>query len=398
MKKISRFEKIFVLGLVLSLFTLHYNQADTSLFLEKTSGKGHLRIQNGIPVLYLYGTPEEIGTQYGDILKSHVRVLMNEWLRPMYPEEKNWDKAIADAKALEPLIPEAYRLEMRATARASGVVYEELLVAHTFTETSRMDWMFLCSGVIVYGDATADGTCYHGRNFDFPSRGLLTPRTLVIVYHPRGKIPFVSIGVPGIMGVVTGMNEKGISLSTNYIIGKPKGNGIPMMFLYRMILEQSDSVEEAILNLKKATRSGANNLLLASEKQGVVCEYTKDDVIVRTAEKDLVYATNHFRRIESPAPCPRYAAIGRLVKAHYGDIGPAHMKTILQETALGGLNCQAIILEPGEQTIHVAITDVNPAAHGPYRKLTSRDMFDVPPAAPTEAPGSSQPGLLPEPN
>jgi len=351
-----------------------------SLFEEASYGKGHLSIRNGVPVLYLAGTPREIGAQYGHLLKDQIRHVIQAWLRPMYPGEGDWEKAVAEAKALEPFIPEPYVQEMKAAAGAAGMDYEAILVAHTFTETSRMDYMFFCSGVIAFGPATGDGRCYHARNFDFPSRGVITPGTIVMVYHPEGKIPFASIGAPVMMGVVSGLNDKGISLSTNYIIGWPKGGGIPQMMLYRKIMEESHTLDTAVAVLKQAKRSGANIMLIASADNGMVCEYTRDRVEIRRAENGLVYATNHFRKIKKPSGCDRFLTISDMVGAQSGKINLARPRWILRSTALGRLNCQAMIFEPGAKAIHVAITDTHPAAEGPYKTLTAKELFETVPA------------------
>jgi hypothetical protein len=182
------------------------------------------------------------------------------------------------------------------------------------------------------------------------------------------------------MGVVSGLNEQGLSLSTNYITGWPKGGGIPQMMLYRKIMEESRTPAEAVALLNGAKRSGANVMLIASDQGGLVCEYTRDRVAVRRADKGLVWATNHFRAIRKPSDCERYQHIEAAIPGEKGRVDLSWMQNILKDTALQRLNCQAMVFEPGTRSVHVAMTDTNPAAAGPYRTLTAEDLFDVPPA------------------
>ena len=52
-----------------------------------------------------------------------------------------------------------------------------------------------------------------GRNLDYPSRGYAHEHSLVTVYRPRGCKAFVSVGFPGLMGCLSGMNDAGLTVA-----------------------------------------------------------------------------------------------------------------------------------------------------------------------------------------
>ena len=53
-----------------------------------------------------------------------------------------------------------------------------------------------------------------GRNADYPPRGVLDRYGLVTIFRPEGKHAFASIGLPGLGGVISGMNEAGLAPMT----------------------------------------------------------------------------------------------------------------------------------------------------------------------------------------
>ena len=60
--------------------------------------------------------------------------------------------------------------------------------------------------------SAADGPLF-GRNLDFPTLGYLEQYTLITVYRPTGKRAFASIGFPGLIGVISGMNDSGLAMA-----------------------------------------------------------------------------------------------------------------------------------------------------------------------------------------
>ena len=356
--------------LAIGLFNFHLCFAE-----EQQYGKARLKIINGVQVLYLYGTPEEMGEQHGHFMKSEIQTALRDWLRPQFKNEKNWETAKEDAHKLANFIPEDYLRELKALAKAAEVPYDELLLSFTFMDMAIFEQVFMqCTAIAAWDKATSDGTSFLARNFDFPGKGIL--HNIVIVYHPKGKLSFASLLWPGMIGPCTAMNEKGLALALNIVMGQPYGDALPQLILYRMIMENSTTIEEAVKLVKDAKRSGGWNLTLATREEGAVVELNRNDLKVRMAEKDadIVYACNHFIELKGGMPDFRWSLLNSFKSKNYGQIDLEKMKNLLLQVSF--IPCHSIVMQPKERMMHVALT-------GPkdeFRQLTAQELFEVGPA------------------
>src|SRR5262249_16285493 len=141
-----------------------------------------------------------------------------------------------------------------------------------------------------------------GRNLDYPSLGYAQDYSLVTVCKPAGaKHAFVSVGFPGLVGCLSGMNDAGLSLSILEVFqirfGERKFDptGTPYALCYRRLLEECSTIDEARQMLESMHRTATTNLVLADKNGVATFEITPDYVIVRPATQDGCCAcTNHF--------------------------------------------------------------------------------------------------------
>ena len=113
--------------------------------------------------------------------------------------------------------------------------------------------MTACSTVTLPASASPDGVARFGRNLDFPSFDLADTQTVVQIYRPDdGRNAFMAVGWPGMAGVLSGMNEHGLTLA-NMEVRRPSRlpSAMPYILLYRTVLERCTTVEEAIALLQK---------------------------------------------------------------------------------------------------------------------------------------------------
>ena len=117
--------------------------------------------------------------------------------------------------------------------------------------------------------------------------------------------------MPGFLGVVSGMNEHGLTLACMEVpraFREPEA--MPFMLLYRTVLENCKTVGEAIAFLQKTPRQSANNLMLMDASGDLaVVELTPSKVTVRRApETAALVSTNHQRGgdLDSPGRCNRF--------------------------------------------------------------------------------------------
>ncbi|MFH0901686.1 MAG: C45 family autoproteolytic acyltransferase/hydrolase [Pseudomonadota bacterium] len=115
-----------------------------------------------------------------------------------------------------------------------------------------------------------------GRSFSLPGTDGAEEIVAVIVAL-KGRIPFLSIGWPGFVGVVTGVNAEGIAVAVNPSIAddiRPTASARPVALVGREILESATTLDEAIAIARSAPMLGAASLLIVSgtERQWVVVE------------------------------------------------------------------------------------------------------------------------------
>src|SRR5262249_57668039 len=106
--------------------------------------------------------------------------------------------------------PRYYRRELEAMARASQVERDRLVAGNTLFDLKKL---IACSALLVEPWRSASGGPLLGRNLDYPSLGYAHEYSLVTVYRPAGKHAFVSIGFPGLVGCLSGMNDAGLAVA-----------------------------------------------------------------------------------------------------------------------------------------------------------------------------------------
>lgn len=344
-----------------------------------TAGKGRLETQDGTRVLFLEGTPREIGYQHGTLMGRQVRAVAERMLWGVgvgtsLPKGTWFFGEIESAqKRVEPFVSKDVLEEMDALSDAARIPRAEGRLANFFPE------LFHCSGFAVFGDATVGGQLYHGRVLDY-LRGMgLEQNAAVIVYRPQGKNAWVNIGYAGFCGSVTAMNEKHISMGE--MGGKGQGNwdGIPMAQLVRKVMEESSTLDEAIAIMKNARRT---------------CEYyyvisdgnTRRAVgVCATPEKlELVWPGESHPRLPHPvkdsvllSAGDRYETLVARVKETYGKLDADGARHLMDRPVCMTSNIQSAMFAPETLDFWVANADSkNVASHTRYTHYNLRKMLD----------------------
>jgi hypothetical protein len=113
---------------------------------------------------------------------------------------------------VERVAAEAFELE--AMVKASGLDRNLLVAANTVLDLKHyLGSLFSCSALVVEAERSRTGRPIFGRNMDYLGLGYLHEYTLVTVYRPRGQRAFVAVGYPGMVGVVSGINDAGLAVT-----------------------------------------------------------------------------------------------------------------------------------------------------------------------------------------
>jgi isopenicillin-N N-acyltransferase-like protein len=141
-----------------------------------------------------------------------------------------------------------------------------------------------CTGFLATGTATKDGHLLLARNFDFEGGEIFDDEKIVSIVVPAGRIPYLSVGFSGMLGVVSGFNREGIGVALQAIAGgETAGSGTPMTLLMADVLENDATFEAAVDRIRKAHVFVSDLVLIGDGKTGrmAILEKTPSGFFVR---------------------------------------------------------------------------------------------------------------------
>jgi isopenicillin-N N-acyltransferase like protein len=357
MRRIAR----YFVPLILLVLARSLPGAEPRAFREGRFEQGELKYIHDVPVLLVQGTPKEIGRQKaaltGDVVKTaagYPRMLLK-----MLHAEGAWQKCAASGTALMEHAPRDCRDEMDAFCKAAKLDQETGVMINTFPDTYR-GWLG-CSSLMVLPEKSATREVLFGRNLDFYPVASLDKLGLVTVYRPKGKHAFATIGFPGLLGCLSGMNDAGLAVAVHEVFLSHDGasmlntKAMPYAICFRRILEECDSVATAEKLLRSGERSTLLNLAICDRRDCGVLEMTPKSVILRRHENGICACANDFRSKEltTLALSARYNQLshaGRIDKIGLEDVAKA-----LDAVNQGGRTMQTMIFEPGPLVLHVSL-------------------------------------------
>lgn len=349
---------------------------------EATHGSGTLKYYGRTPVMNVAGTADEIGEQIGTL---HGNVLKDiQKLVEGYVRARGWQDVypwvLKSSSLLEWNFPATHRREFSSAMKSAKADRDLLIFINTAFDVFSA---FACSTLVAEPARSETGELLFGRNLDLPRFAHLHELTLVTIYHPKGKRAFASIGFPGQFGVISGMNDEGLSVAVNEVLeAKDDGVkfnplGIPKLFLLRRVLEECATIDEAEKLIAAATRTGMMAVTICDKKEGAVLEITTRSVVRRRPAGGICTCTNHFRSKELSVAdkCGRLDALDASRtknKLSVDDVGIA-----LHAANFGDLTMQTMIFEPASLRLHLAFGRL-PSSAQPRESLELAPLFAIP--------------------
>jgi len=186
-----------------------------------------------------------------------------------------------------------YRGEIASWAEALGVSLGTVTILNCAYELSHLRWpkLFGCTAGVRWIDGVG---MVHVRNLDWP---LATMGAATRLFrYCRGAREFVSVGVPGQVGVLSGMLPQAYSATINWAppVAFPTFDFGPA-FLLRDTLETCDSYEAAVETLTQTRLSTSVFFTVcgAEKDQACIIERTQSDAAVRTMAGPVLVQANH---------------------------------------------------------------------------------------------------------
>lgn len=162
-----------------------------------------------------------------------------------------------------------------------------------------------CSSFVLRNGAAADGHVLLARNFDFEATPFMDEGKAVFFVREEGRIPYVSVAWPGLLGVVTGMNAEGVGLVVHGARARePQTEGEPVVHAMRDVLARAQTTAEAVAVLSEK-RALVAHLVLLADNAGDVAIVERAPGETDTVRRPLgptVPLTNHFEGLLSTDP------------------------------------------------------------------------------------------------
>ncbi len=353
----------------------------------KLPNGAELKYINDLPVLTVSGSPDEIGAAVGELaLKPSARIL--SFPRELLQAEKieaTWPLFVRAGKGMLRHFPDDYRTEMDAISRAAGADPNVLTVANTFFDLKNT---FECSALLVEAPRSATGGVLFGRNLDYPSLGYAHHHTLATVYRPTGKHAFVSVGFPGMVGVISGMNDAGLCIAVLEVYDAKEGErrfdsqGVPYALCNRRLLEECTTIAGAKKLLESMHRTSLINLPVADRTGTAAFEVTPKRVVQRSSVRGVCTCTNHFCS-EAVRPASLgdalFDSVNRLetldkVRSGKEKLGVEDLHKELHAVNQGENTLQTMVFDPRNQQLYLAFGQI-PSSAGELHALDLAPLF-----------------------
>jgi tetratricopeptide (TPR) repeat protein len=334
-------------------------------------GRNWFGRREGLPVLYLTGTPYEMGYANGILTQKlihrqegYIIQLMNRFVPQRWAQFLIKFVVVYKNRYLSQHIPPEYQLEILGLSRGCpdiypqlGPYYHRMLNYHGAQDISYMMMhSFLirggCTSFGAWGPETAAGHLLTARNFDWEADPVFDEDRIVIICEPKDGIAFISLAWAGMAGCVSGMNREGVSVTVNGAPSHlPKDVATPTCLVAREILQRAHNLAEATAIVRRRQVFVSALFLVGSRNDGrfAVIEKTPERMAVREADgQPYIVCANHyltpdlegdpvnqeFKRVDTSLS--RYERMKQLLQGAAGVLDPARCAAVLRDRRLPG--------------------------------------------------------------
>lgn len=282
-------------------------KSDKSLhaYQEKSCEAGKLSYRGDIPVLEMTGDdPEKWGYAHGFLLGAEI-----------YKLKKNLDLGVHTLlrlpraahlqnvlQAVRAKIPPAYLQEIQGVVKgykdwatqenvSFPITEDDILLMHLIPDSKHFHPKVLekqwkerplhteedaravaCTSLL---DRDDEGNVIFGRNMDWCPFGEAGGKSLVMVWKNQGV---AVLGVPGMIGAVTGWNKSKLALAMNVCPGETSEvQGMPAIFFNRHVLESTKDVSAVRQFVEEEQPLGPYHLTVADSREGSCISFYQQD-------------------------------------------------------------------------------------------------------------------------
>jgi isopenicillin-N N-acyltransferase-like protein len=271
--------------------------------------------ESGIWEMYIEGDPFERGVAFGKLtneLLSYQESVFVEQIKRLVPSHRylsflKYFTAWFD-RNLDTNIPEEYKLEIYGTSFACspefnfiGSGYQRQLnyhAAHDIGHALKGLNMVGCTSFSCWNGKSADSTLLVARNFDFFMGPKFAENKIVCFYNPSSGHKFMMVSWADMVGVVSGMNDKGLTVTINAARSSiPFQASTPVTLLAREILQYGENISQAYAIAGKSKLFVSESILIGSVEDGIsaIIEKSPDKIDIVYPDTTQIICANHFQ-------------------------------------------------------------------------------------------------------
>ncbi len=275
--------------------------------------------QYGIWELYVEGDALERGLVTGSLTRElmHIqeRAIMDK-IESLVPQGgyQNFLRKVVRIynRKMHLHVPEEYKAEIYGVSRFALPEYNSfaqpyvralyLHGAHDIGHALQDLMLVGCTSFAAWDSKTRDGQLLLGRNFDFYAGDEFAKEKIAAFINPAVGHKFMMYTWGGMIGVVSGMNEKGLTVTIN--AGKsriPLVAKTPISLVAREILQYAATTEEAIAIARKREVFVSEAIMIgsAAERKAILIEVSPNNFGVYEVENsNRLICSNHFQSEE----------------------------------------------------------------------------------------------------
>lgn len=329
-----------------------------------------------LTLLYLKGTPYEMGYAHGKLCSTEVRYLATE-VAPLMLEGLKYTPKQVDQiweGYTHHLRPE-FLEELRGLADGSGVPLVAIQRFHAIPDIS--EWH--CTFFAATANATGQKPLVQIRALDYETGAGIQKHPAVIISQPSKGNGFANVGWLGHIGLVTGMNAKGIAMSEigdDWDKNTDNFDGRPLNFMMRETVQYSNTLQEAVDFVKNGTRTTSLLYCLSSATENQVralmtshtqCFVYDPNALPFKSKSGLVYMSMGMDSSWN-------VKVGNYLLKNYGNLDVEKAKRMMKSLGTGSLH--AVVFVPAKGDIWVAnATEKDKAYNRSYRYVNLKNAL-----------------------